>query len=399
MTKKQRNTNIELLRLIAMFMIVVFHIVDHCVVIQLTDTDSIARLGNGLFNYPLFYKKLFILNSIMPLGKAGNAIFLIISGYFMILKGKEINIVNISKKLLLQLGFAAIMLVLASTATYYYNIRSLSNLNLVNIKIFNGMSWFVGYYFLVILIAALFLNRFLISLDKKGFITFLITLFAVVEFTWSSGVINDLANGLSTLCTGVFLYSLGAFIQKYDPFERVRTYVFFLVIGMTYVLIYISGYNNAETNIKNYFLNDKTDNLVQPFFQSISKYNDSSIVVILIGLCMFEIFRRIKVPTSRTINFLAKSTFMIYLIHDNSFFYSIWGNKDWITTLYNTPGRFVISLLKWSIATFLTGVFVYILYILAGKIFMSCRWIFIKKEDSEKEDLINNFAERKTGTY
>jgi len=335
----------------------------------------------------------------MPLGKAGNAIFLIISGYFMILKGKEINIVNISKKLLLQLGFAAIMLVLASTATYYYNIRSLSNLNLVNIKIFNGMSWFVGYYFLVILIAALFLNRFLISLDKKGFITFLITLFAVVEFTWSSGVINDLANGLSTLCTGVFLYSLGAFIQKYDPFERVRTYVFFLVIGMTYVLIYISGYNNAETNIKNYFLNDKTDNLVQPFFQSISKYNDSSIVVILIGLCMFEIFRRIKVPTSRTINFLAKSTFMIYLIHDNSFFYSIWGNKDWITTLYNTPGRFVISLLKWSIATFLTGVFVYILYILAGKIFMSCRWIFIKKEDSEKEDLINNFAERKTGTY
>lgn len=399
MTKKQRNTNIELLRLIAMFMIVVFHIVDHCVVIQLTDTDSIARLGNGLFNYPLFYKKLFILNSIMPLGKAGNAIFLIISGYFMILKGKEINIVNISKKLLLQLGFAAIMLVLASTATYYYNIRSLSNLNLVNIKIFNGMSWFVGYYFLVILIAALFLNRFLISLDKKGFITFLITLFAVVEFTWSSGVINDLANGLSTLCTGVFLYSLGAFIQKYDPFERVRTYVFFLVIGMTYVLIYISGYNNAETNIKNYFLNDKTGNLVQPFFQSISKYNDSSIVVILIGLCMFEIFRRIKVPTSRTINFLAKSTFMIYLIHDNSFFYSIWGNKDWITTLYNTPGRFVISLLKWSIATFLTGVFVYILYILAGKIFMSCRWIFIKKEDSEKEDLINNFAERKTGTY
>jgi len=102
----------------------------------------------------------------MPLGKAGNAIFLIISGYFMILKGKEINIVNISKKLLLQLGFAAIMLVLASTATYYYNIRSLSNLNLVNIKIFNDMSWFVGYYFLVILIAALFLNRFLISLDK-----------------------------------------------------------------------------------------------------------------------------------------------------------------------------------------------------------------------------------------
>lgn len=67
-TKKCRNSNMELLRICAMLMIIIFHMVRHCVNIQLTDGNSIARWGNGLFNYPAFYKKLLILVSIMPLG-------------------------------------------------------------------------------------------------------------------------------------------------------------------------------------------------------------------------------------------------------------------------------------------------------------------------------------------
>jgi hypothetical protein len=308
---------------------------------------------------------------------------LLISGYFLILKAKEkgINLINISKKLLLQLGFAAIVLVFTSTFTYYYEIKSLKNLELVNIKIFNGMSWFVGYYFLVILIAALFLKNFLAKLDKKGFLTFLVALFAIIELTWSGGVLNSLAHGLRTLLTGVFLYALGAYIQLYDPFKKVRTYVFFLVIGLTYVMIYISGYNNAQNDIKNYFLNYIAGDKGQVFIQDITKYNDSSIVVIIIGLAMFEIFRRIKMPSNRCINFLGKSTFMIYLIHDNPFFYSIWGNKDWITALFDSPAGFIGSLLKWSMATFLTGVAVYITYLLVGKILKSSKWLFVKSEN------------------
>ena len=87
--KKYRSSNMELLRICAMLMIILFHIVRHCVSIQLTDGGSIARWGNGLFNYPAFYRKLLILVSIMPLGIIANAIFILISGYFMINKKHE----------------------------------------------------------------------------------------------------------------------------------------------------------------------------------------------------------------------------------------------------------------------------------------------------------------------
>ena len=56
---KTRSSNIELLRILAMFMIIIFHISDHCVKVQLTDTASMLRMNNGLFCEPVFYQKRF----------------------------------------------------------------------------------------------------------------------------------------------------------------------------------------------------------------------------------------------------------------------------------------------------------------------------------------------------
>lgn len=115
-----RYSNIELLRVVAMFMIVVYHIVCHCVITQLTDGSSIARLNNGWFNYPVFYKRLFLVRGIHTWGVIGNGIFLLISGYFMLQKEKNVNLIKVSRKLLLQLGFAAIALMLGSSLTYHF---------------------------------------------------------------------------------------------------------------------------------------------------------------------------------------------------------------------------------------------------------------------------------------
>ena len=37
------------------------------------------RLANGLFNYPVFYKKLMILDTLNTFGITGNVIFILIS--------------------------------------------------------------------------------------------------------------------------------------------------------------------------------------------------------------------------------------------------------------------------------------------------------------------------------
>ena len=70
--KKERNSNIELLRIFAMLMIIADHIFIHCVN---------GQLNTKLFNTPYIYKKLLILVTIAPLGIIGNMIFMIISGF------------------------------------------------------------------------------------------------------------------------------------------------------------------------------------------------------------------------------------------------------------------------------------------------------------------------------
>ena len=110
--KSSRASNIELLRIVAMLMIISYHIIIHCVNVQLVNVTSIEKLQNGWFNYPMFYRQLLGVALMMPFGLVGNALFIMISGYF--LAEKEVDMLKISRKLLTQLLFAAVVLVLAS---------------------------------------------------------------------------------------------------------------------------------------------------------------------------------------------------------------------------------------------------------------------------------------------
>lgn len=370
---KTRSSNIELLRILAMFMIIIFHISDHCVKVQLTDTASMLRMNNGLFCEPVFYQKLLLLSTFAPMGKIGNVIFITISGYFMVPKENGINLAKISKKLLLQLGFAAVSLTLVSS--FWYRITDGVFLKLVNINKFNSMSWFVGYYFFIMVIAYLFLNKFLAKLDKQKYFTFLIVLFAFIQFRWTGSMANSLANGLRTLLTGIFLYALGGFIHLYNPFGKIRTYCLYLIIAISFLFIYISAYNVTQTNIQTYFLNESKD----IFIQKIPSFSDYSIIPILVGLSLFEIFRHIHIPCSRMINFVGASTFMVYLLHDNAFAYSLWNTQDWITLLYEHPYIYLFKHLRWAVATFLIGILFYIIYLCLGKALSKCRWLVMKE--------------------
>lgn len=372
--KKVRSSNIELLRIVAMLMIVIYHIVCHCVIPQLTDSASIERMGNGYFNVPAFYKKLLIVDLIDPWGQISNAIFILISGYFMVSKGKSVNLVKSAKKLFIQLVFSIAVLSIVSNVIFHMW-GNTSFISMENFESVNGRSWYIGYYFVVILIGALFINEYLLKLDKKGYTIFLTVSFVITQFTWSAGLLNGFSSGLNLLLTGIFLYSLGGFIRKYDSFRNVRLYVYFLIILVLNIFICVSNYNVTMTNIE-VFNRDTPDGI---FYQSVISYDNSNFIVLVIAVCIFEIFRRIKMPNSRIINFIGAGTFMVYLVHDNKFFYSLWGMKDWIVDIYNTPYRFMLDLLKWGLATFAAGLAVYILYLAIAKVFEKTKWIFYKK--------------------
>ena len=372
--KKSRSSNIELLRIAAMMMIILHHMVVHCIYVQLTDASSIARMNNGLFNHPFFYKKLLILASIVPAGVVGNVLFILISGYFMISKGKNIDLGKTSKKLLFQLFFAAIVLVMIPAL--WHGVDKHIFINTLEIRIANNMAWFVGYYFLVIVIAVSFLNEYLCRLDQNGHQTFLIVSFAIVQFSFSGSLADGLTGGLRTLLTGIFLYALGGYIRLYDPFKKIRNYVFPGILAMSFLLICISSHNVTVKNIQYYY----RDNSTTDFIQQIPAYENHSIIAIVIGVAIFEIFRRIHIQNNRIINFLGKSTFMVYLLHDNDFFYSIWNTQDWITLLYYHPYLFVGKILIWSSAVFGIGTLVYFIYEKTGNLLEKYKWLVLKSE-------------------
>ena len=215
---KQRRSNLELLRIVAMLMIIAFHIYWHCVSGQLTDPDSMERMGNGLFSVPLFYKKLLLLTVFSSFGRAANVVFMTLTGYFMVAKGREIRLIPIAKKLLLEQGYAAVLLLITSLLVFRRNPDSCTTLTEINL--FNSMSWYVGYYFLVMLLARLFLNRYLEKLERKQYRLFLFALLCMTQFKWIIKLLNGVTGNLVILVTGVFLYSLGGYIRRYQPFAR-----------------------------------------------------------------------------------------------------------------------------------------------------------------------------------
>ena len=360
----------ELLRITAMLMIIAYHIYCHCISGQLTDTNSIQKMGNDWFCHPWFSKRLCLLAVIAPMGQVGNAIFILISGYFMAEK-KSIDLTKISRKLLLQLGFASVALGLASIYAYH-NITEFP-IELIQFSAFNWMSWYVGYYFIVIVIAKVYLNNFLKNLEPQNYVMFMMVLFALIQFSWSTSVISNLGGGLDTVCTGIFLYSLGGYVKKYNPFATLKLWVVLAIILITNLVVIGNFYINTAGNILAY--DPDSGNL---FIQSIPGYENNQIVPVVLGIAAFELFRRFRVPGSKVVNFMGASTFMAYLLHGNEFFYKIWNTQDWITLLYENVLQFCCKYLLWALGTFATGLLCYAIFVVAGRALNYCKPLAIK---------------------
>ena len=76
--RKPRSSNIELLRIVAMFMIILYHITCHCITVQLSNADTPMV---SYFTQPVFHKRLFLLDWLNTLGIISNAIFILISAH------------------------------------------------------------------------------------------------------------------------------------------------------------------------------------------------------------------------------------------------------------------------------------------------------------------------------
>lgn len=286
MKNENRNTSIELLRIIIMLMIIGAHFATH-----------------GGFSFAGITIPKLWWNVIEMGGNLSVVVFVMISGYFLI--NNDSLKMNVSK--IFKLGgvivFYAIALLGLSTLIYP---EYITKNNIINsfFPISNSLWWFASTYFILYLIHP-FLNKLLLNLTKKqyqAYIVFGLLIFSIIpNITLGS-------NQLSFLIEFIMYYSIAGYIRLFDLFEDKKSnnwLIWFIVLSIIKYLLYLLPR----------LINFNHDWIGAHFTYV---YNRNSIFTIIQTICLFMTFNKLNIKYNPVINKIASTTFGVYLIHDSN---------------------------------------------------------------------------------
>lgn len=336
---KIRESNFELMRIISMFMIVLWHVIIHGNLINNTTGKM-----NILISLVLYICIVHV-NS-----------FVMVTGYFQY--NKDFSLKKFLKIFNLQ-WFYKVMIVLILSIIGIITIPKIDFIREILPIGSTSNYWFINCY-LVLYLLSPFLNKFIKSIDQEEhkkclLISFL--LFSVVAYITNNATVNN--NG-STIIQFVFLYLLGAYLNKYSLKEELnikryskrKLQIILLSFGASLCII-----NFLFLIFSLHFINSSNE-----FLQSISntvisnRYGYSNPLVILQTICYFLYFKTLSFKNS-FINKISATTFGIYLIHDNSYIRSVIYKKLLIDTGTNITSKkyliymFIAAFIIFSICT------------------------------------------------
>lgn len=334
MKNNTRSSNFELMRIISMFFIVIWHTIFH----------GGFFYGVGGFSHVLL---LFIVTIIVVHVNS----FIIVSGYFQY--DKKFKLKKFLNLFLLQWLYKVMIVIILYTT----RLQHLSTMDLVKELLPFGTEnyWFINCY-LTLYILSPFLNKLIEALNQKEFRKLLIIsfiLFSIIPY-----ITNDItiSNTGFTIVNFVYLYLIGAYFHKYPIRENIhfKNYSInkrrtILLIGaitlglLTFLLnifaIFISGYDSKTLQtISSYILGDIT--------------HYSSPIVIMQSICYFLFFETLNIRNS-IINKISLSTIAIYLIHDNYNIRKLIYNKPYIKEEYLHGIRLVVYIIILSLIIFI----------------------------------------------
>ena len=275
---KVRQSNFELLRIIAMFMVLILH------------ADFVA-LGapdkTEIINSPFVASiKVFLeMASIVAVN-----VFVLISGWFGIRPSIK--------------GFASLIFqcLFFSVGIYLMTIlighKEFSVGGLASCFTFNGGYWFILSFICLYFLAPV-LNIFIKHTDKRTFAIVLLSFFIFQTlFSFLSGSANFLRRGYSAL-SFVGLYLLINYIKNYVNYKNIKCGFLYLALTLLGFCSYLMAEYTGCTFVTSRMLD----------------YSNPIIIASSIFLLLF--FSKVRLH-SLVINFIAKSCFSAYLLHCNT---------------------------------------------------------------------------------
>lgn len=292
---KERKSNIELLRIVAMLMIITAHMMFHGV---------LAEPVLNRFNETQFVAQLASIG-----GKVGVGIFVVVTGYFNVKKDK-INFKSLGKLWGITFFYSTGLALL----TYALGINEfkIAVFTKMLLPVITNQYWFVTYYMLLMFISPI-INRLIMRLDKRIKI-FLATIVMMVWFllpTVSGLLLNKMIIVPHPFIVFVLYYVIGACIKLYGN-SLVTSKKIYFTVGAVSVVGYIMGVV--------YFERLAIMNQSKYVWWMASQLSDShSPFVLGMTISLFCIFLNLNIGYVKEINVVSASVVSVYLIHEHNF--------------------------------------------------------------------------------
>lgn len=330
-----RQSNIELLRIVVMAMIVCCHFATHGGFCFDSHSITIPRLW---------------WNAIEMGGNFGVDVFIIISGYFLI-DNKNLSI-SLKKTVRVwgQIFFYSILLFFVA---FIIGRGDASPKNIIKtlLPITFGKWWFASTYFVMYLIHP-YINRLLYSFTKEAyqkFILFALFIWCIIPtFTTSSFQSN-------ALIEFVLLYSIAGYIKLHGFHRTIASKTWFGIWLFCSVLTYLSCVLFMLLGTKIEFFSA----------HSIYFYSRNSILTICRAVSFFMAFLTMDIGINRLINKVSSATFGVYLLHDSNLLKSLL----WNDVFHNSSFQNTVLIIPYSIIVVLA---VYIVCTLVDLIRIKC---------------------------
>ena len=286
----ERQSNFEVLRIIAMAFIVLHHICIH----TLWNTD--------IFHPEELSLNVAIIQGFLPLGKIGVNLFVLISGYFLVTINRSpwLKIAIIWSQLLLySIIIAFIFYVVLG---YDYTEQDLYS----TITPWLSNTWWFATTYLFMLALSPFINKVIYSIDRKSHLKLIIGLVAV----WS--IVGSLLNRYleyTDLGWFITLYIVAAYVRLYPESLKKSSHSYFVIAFIIYCLLLAVEYAIDMTGFIIPFLGGED--------YVIHNNASNSIFIASISLFVFLGFTKWDCVCISRINCIAATMFGVYLLHDH----------------------------------------------------------------------------------
>ena len=302
-----RKSNIELLRIISMFMILTHHYV--------VNSGIMEGFGEGSTSINYIFLALFGM-----WGKTGVNIFVMISGYFMC--KSSLTIKRYCKVLFEYIFYLFVVYFMLLFMGYeVFSAERVKDILFGLFKYANASGNFVGSFFMFYLFIP-FMNKFIQHLTKEEFRNFILLLLFV--FTILSTVFFNIFV-FGEIFWFITMYFVGAYLRLYSPSwaNSLKTSGNLLIIS-----IIISYASVVLMVIREQFM--------YTFYFVIDA---NKLGAVLVSVFMFTTFKNINIAYSKFINLVAKTSFGVLLLHANSNALRnfMWRELLHVDTFYSLP--------------------------------------------------------------